>query len=113
MIWEQLLSLKRFGDTNKRLRKEQDETRPSLQKTKRPTVHLDLEHHIVEFFAHPPPNQARRAHVGVGIATHCLPCCLTLGRGISTPNDLCSVESDSTLTVSCCIQQRHIAHVAC
>jgi len=27
MIWEQLLSLKRFGDTNKRLRKEQDETR--------------------------------------------------------------------------------------
>ena len=27
MHWEQLLSLKRFGDTNKRLRKEQDETR--------------------------------------------------------------------------------------
>ncbi len=27
MIWEQLLSLKRFGDTNKRIRKEQDETR--------------------------------------------------------------------------------------
>ncbi|WP_296381100.1 dGTP triphosphohydrolase [Winogradskyella sp.] len=27
MLWEQLLSLKRFGDTNKRLRKEQDETR--------------------------------------------------------------------------------------
>ncbi|QCE40807.1 deoxyguanosinetriphosphate triphosphohydrolase [Psychroserpens sp. NJDZ02] len=27
MIWEQLLSLKRFGDTNKRLRKEEDETR--------------------------------------------------------------------------------------
>jgi dGTPase len=27
MNWEQLLSLKRFGDTNKRLRKEQDETR--------------------------------------------------------------------------------------
>ncbi|GAB5564757.1 MAG: deoxyguanosinetriphosphate triphosphohydrolase [Winogradskyella sp.] len=27
MTWEQLLSLKRFGDTNKRLRKEQDETR--------------------------------------------------------------------------------------
>ncbi len=27
MIWEQLLSLKRFGDTNKRLRQEQDETR--------------------------------------------------------------------------------------
>jgi len=27
MIWEQLLSLKRYGDTNKRLRKEQDETR--------------------------------------------------------------------------------------
>lgn len=27
MEWEQLLSLKRFGDTNKRLRKEQDETR--------------------------------------------------------------------------------------
>ncbi|MEZ4801273.1 MAG: deoxyguanosinetriphosphate triphosphohydrolase [Gelidibacter sp.] len=27
MDWEQLLSLKRFGDTNKRLRKEQDETR--------------------------------------------------------------------------------------
>jgi len=27
MIWEQLLSLKRFGDKNKRLRKEQDETR--------------------------------------------------------------------------------------
>ncbi len=27
MVWEQLLSLKRFGDTNKRLRKEQDETR--------------------------------------------------------------------------------------
>ncbi|WP_339756960.1 deoxyguanosinetriphosphate triphosphohydrolase [uncultured Winogradskyella sp.] len=27
MQWEQLLSLKRFGDTNKRLRKEQDETR--------------------------------------------------------------------------------------
>ena len=27
MIWEQLLSLKRFGDTHKRLRKEQDETR--------------------------------------------------------------------------------------
>ncbi len=27
MNWEQLLSLKRFGDTNKRLRKEQDENR--------------------------------------------------------------------------------------
>lgn len=27
MIWEQLLSLKRYGDTHKRLRKEQDETR--------------------------------------------------------------------------------------
>lgn len=27
MIWEELLSLKRFGDTHKRLRKEQDETR--------------------------------------------------------------------------------------
>ena len=27
MHWEQLLSLKRFGDTHKRLRKEQDETR--------------------------------------------------------------------------------------
>jgi len=27
MTWEELLSLKRFGDTNKRLRKEQDETR--------------------------------------------------------------------------------------
>ena len=27
MNWEQLLSLKRFGDKNKRLRKEQDETR--------------------------------------------------------------------------------------
>src|SRR5210317_1047655 len=27
MIWEQLLSLKRFGDTQKRLRNEQDETR--------------------------------------------------------------------------------------
>ncbi len=27
MTWEQLLSLKRFGDTHKRLRKEQDETR--------------------------------------------------------------------------------------
>jgi len=27
MNWEELLSLKRFGDTNKRLRKEQDETR--------------------------------------------------------------------------------------
>ena len=27
MIWEQLLSLKRYGDTNKRLRTEQDETR--------------------------------------------------------------------------------------
>jgi len=27
MDWEQLLSLKRYGDTNKRLRKEQDETR--------------------------------------------------------------------------------------
>ncbi|HLV38861.1 dGTP triphosphohydrolase [Xanthomarina sp.] len=27
MNWEQLLSLKRYGDTNKRLRKEQDETR--------------------------------------------------------------------------------------
>jgi len=27
MHWEQLLSLKRFGDTNKRIRKEQDETR--------------------------------------------------------------------------------------
>ena len=27
MNWEQLLSLRRFGDTNKRLRKEQDETR--------------------------------------------------------------------------------------
>ena len=27
MEWEQLLSLKRYGDTNKRLRKEQDETR--------------------------------------------------------------------------------------
>lgn len=27
MIWEQLLSLKRFGDINKRLRQEQDETR--------------------------------------------------------------------------------------
>lgn len=27
MNWEQLLSLKRFGDTNKRLRKEEDETR--------------------------------------------------------------------------------------
>ncbi len=27
MKWEQLLSLKRFGDRNKRLRKEQDETR--------------------------------------------------------------------------------------
>ena len=27
MNWEQLLSLKRQGDTNKRLRKEQDETR--------------------------------------------------------------------------------------
>lgn len=27
MNWEQLLSLKRFGDTNKRIRKEQDETR--------------------------------------------------------------------------------------
>jgi dGTPase len=27
MNWEQLLSLKRFGDTNKRLRKEQDNTR--------------------------------------------------------------------------------------
>jgi len=27
MNWEQLLSLKRFGDTNKRLRVEQDETR--------------------------------------------------------------------------------------
>ena len=27
MYWEQLLSLKRFGDTHKRLRKEQDETR--------------------------------------------------------------------------------------
>ena len=27
MNWEQLLSLKRYGDTHKRLRKEQDETR--------------------------------------------------------------------------------------
>ena len=27
MNWEQLLSLKRYGDTNKRLRQEQDETR--------------------------------------------------------------------------------------
>ena len=27
MIWEQLLSLKRYGDTHKRIRKEQDETR--------------------------------------------------------------------------------------
>jgi len=27
MNWEELLSLKRFGDTNKRIRKEQDETR--------------------------------------------------------------------------------------
>lgn len=27
MVWEQLLSLKRFGDSNKRIRKEQDETR--------------------------------------------------------------------------------------
>ena len=27
MKWEKLLSLKRFGDTNKRLRKEQDDTR--------------------------------------------------------------------------------------
>ena len=27
MNWEQLLSLKRFGDTQKRLRAEQDETR--------------------------------------------------------------------------------------
>lgn len=27
MIWEQLLSLKRFGDTHKRIRREQDETR--------------------------------------------------------------------------------------
>lgn len=27
MNWEQLLSLKRYGDTNKRIRKEQDETR--------------------------------------------------------------------------------------
>ena len=27
MNWEQLLSLKRFGDKNKRIRKEQDETR--------------------------------------------------------------------------------------
>ena len=27
MNWEQLLSLKRFGDTDKRLRSEQDETR--------------------------------------------------------------------------------------
>ena len=27
MNWEQLLSLKRSGDTNKRIRKEQDETR--------------------------------------------------------------------------------------
>ena len=27
MNWEQLLSLKRYGDTNKRLRKEQNETR--------------------------------------------------------------------------------------
>ena len=27
MNWEQLLSLKRFGDTHKRIRKEQDETR--------------------------------------------------------------------------------------
>ena len=27
MVWEQLLSLKRYGDTNKRIRKEQDETR--------------------------------------------------------------------------------------
>lgn len=27
MNWEQLLSLKRHGDTNKRLRNEQDETR--------------------------------------------------------------------------------------
>ena len=27
MHWEQLLSLKRFGDTHKRIRKEQDETR--------------------------------------------------------------------------------------
>lgn len=27
MVWEQLLSLKRFGDNNKRLRKEEDETR--------------------------------------------------------------------------------------
>lgn len=27
MVWEQLLSLKRHGDTNKRIRKEQDETR--------------------------------------------------------------------------------------
>ena len=27
MNWDQLLSLKRYGDTNKRLRKEQDENR--------------------------------------------------------------------------------------
>ncbi|WP_299365316.1 dGTP triphosphohydrolase [Winogradskyella sp.] len=31
MNWEQLLSLKRFGDTNKRLRKEQDETRVGFE----------------------------------------------------------------------------------
>lgn len=32
MNWEQLLSLKRFGDTNKRIRKEQDETRLDFEK---------------------------------------------------------------------------------
>ena len=31
MNWEQLLSLKRFGDTNKRLRSEQDETRSGFE----------------------------------------------------------------------------------
>lgn len=31
MNWEQLLSLKRFGDTNKRLRKEQDDTRVGFE----------------------------------------------------------------------------------
>ena len=31
MNWEQLLSLRRFGDENKRLRKEQDETRVGFE----------------------------------------------------------------------------------
>jgi len=35
MNWEQLLSLKRYGDTHKRLRKEQDETRLGFDTHKR------------------------------------------------------------------------------